>query len=340
MSVQPAQSPAPTMSSRLWVVPGHEGDLMYRLATLLLLLCCCFGRVASAEIVDASICDVLANPASFDGKVIRITGATAVARFDEFVVEGSGCQPPAALWLAYPEGTKGKAGPTALVRLQLASNSSLVPVAPTRAPVTLQRDSAFKRFDSLMAEPHKSSALCLGCPRNSVSATLVGRLDGVSVAGLLRDANGKPTGLAGFGNMNLYRARLVLQAVSDVVPHEIDYSSSATPVRGDSRRTAAADPAQVKRAAAALGEPGEQNGVEVDFGAVSEMPFDEGSKGSSASPDGVLFHAMFDMSRLGKQALSKAIAHMGSHIADIRGGSITQGPDEAESRAWQATFGD
>ena len=314
--------------------------LVNRIGTFfaLLLLCCGLAPTIFAEVVDASVCDVLANPASFDGKVIRLEAVTVVAGFDEFLIEGSGCKPSSAIWLAYPAGTKGKAGPAAFLWLQPAKNSAVVADAPKRAAVTLQRNGDFKRFDSLLATPFKSSAMCLGCSRYTVTATLVGRLDGVSAAGVVRDKSGKATGLSGFGNMNLYRARLVLQSVSDVAPHEVNYSPSATAVKGDSRRAGAGDPDQLKRAIAAFGEQGEDNGVTVGFGIANEVPPDENANGSNDSPDGILFHSIFDMDRLGKQMLSNAMAHIGAHIADVRGGVAMQGTDEAESHAWRATF--
>jgi hypothetical protein len=43
------------------------------------------------------------------------------------------------------------------------------------------------------------------------------------------------------------------------------------------------------------------------------------------------------MNRLGKPMLSRAMAHMGTHIADVRGGVSLAGVDEAESRAWKVT---
>jgi hypothetical protein len=313
---------------------------MNRLGMLVLSLVLGLGPGVSAEVVETSVCGVLANPASFDGTLIRIKGARVVAGFDEFVVEGSNCSPPAAIWLAYPQGTKGKAGPAAFLRLQPARNSAVVSESSRRAPVTLQQDSAFKRFDSLLAKPHKSPAPCLACPRYSVSATLVGRLDGVDASGLQRDGSGKPTSLGGFGNLNLYRARLVLQAVSDVVPQELDYPASGPTVNGDSRRVGSAAPDQVRRAAAAFGELGERNGVVVSFGVANEAPTDEDSRGTAESPDGILFLATFDMDRLGTQGLPMAMRHIGTHIADIRGNHARQGLDALESRAWQATFGE
>jgi hypothetical protein len=64
---------------------------------------------------------------------------------------------------------------------------------------------------------------------------------------------------------------------------------------------------------------------------------DEGRKGTGNSPDGILFHLSFDMDRIGKAMLSRAMAHMGVHIADIREGVPLPGVGEAESRAWKVT---
>ena len=65
----------------------------------------------AAQIVDADICDILANPQSFDGKTVRVKG-TVIAGFEEFAFKGAGCNHMVnAIWLAYPEKTKGKAGP-------------------------------------------------------------------------------------------------------------------------------------------------------------------------------------------------------------------------------------
>jgi len=38
--------------------------------------------------------------------------------------------------------------------------------------------------------------------------------------------------------------------------------------------------------------------------------------------------------------LPRAMAHMGTHIADVRGGVSLAGVDEAESRAWKVNVGE
>jgi hypothetical protein len=211
--------------------PAARGDVVRCFLSLLLL---CFGITGSlaAQTVDASVCEILANPQSFDGKIVRLKG-TVSAGFDEFAVKDATCnQAVNAIWLAYPEGTKGKAGAAALVQLQLGRNNNATPPNVSRSPVRLDKNKDFKQFDSLLSTPYKAGGMCLGCIRYTVTATLAGRLDGVKEAGIVRDSTGKFVSANGYGNLNLYRSRLVLQAVSDVSAHEIDYSkvSPATKV--------------------------------------------------------------------------------------------------------------
>ena len=161
-----------------------------------------------AQMTDATVCDVVKKPASFDGKMVKITG-TVVAGFDQFILEDSkdpNCGYPVdSIWIAYPDGTKGKAGPAAMVTIQPAHNYAGKYTPPTRTAVTLQKDKEFKQFDSLLSQTHEKGAdLCLGCTRYEVTATLVGRLDGVDDASLKHDAAGKIIGFGGFGNLNAY----------------------------------------------------------------------------------------------------------------------------------------
>src|SRR4029079_5630550 len=75
-------------------------QLMKRSLLLVVLLgCLAISSTASAEPTDATVCDILANPAAFDGKTVRISG-TVIAGFEEFQIVGLGCkQPVKAIWL-------------------------------------------------------------------------------------------------------------------------------------------------------------------------------------------------------------------------------------------------
>jgi hypothetical protein len=325
----------------------------------LLLFCLMLTGSLAAQIVATSACDVLANPQSFDGKIVRIKG-TVIAGFDEFLIRASGCnQSVGGIWLAYPDGTKGKAGPVAFVRLQLSHNNPASVATSSRPAVKLDKNKDFKQFDSLLATPPKVGGLCLGCVRYTVTATLVGRLDAVKDAGVVRDSAGRFVSVAGFGNLNRYPARLVLQSVSDVSSQEIDYSKIAALAKdepagdvggGDPvaavRRNAGAFPAgstaasQLQEAAAAYGAEGEDNGVGIGFGIPNEVARNDTAKGDGNSPDGLLFNCTFDMDRLKGNALAAAISHVGTHIADIRGTHSPAPESDAyalEDHAWQTT---
>jgi hypothetical protein len=159
--------------------------------------------------------------------------------------------------------------------------------------------------------------------------------------------------------MNVYAARLVLQAVSDVASHEIDYSKTSSATKDDSsRESSTGDPVaaahqaarafgpdsqagrQLERAAAAYGKQGEDNGVDVGFGTPNEVQNNDGSKGDKNSPAGLLLNCTFDMDRLKGDALARAITHIGTHIADLRDPQATALPSatyDLENRAWQST---
>lgn len=306
-----------------------------------------------AQVVDTTVCDVLKNPQTFNGKIVRIKGSV-IASFDQFAISDSTCGHNVnAIWLAYPEGTKGKAGPAAVVQLKAAHNFAGTVTPVTRTPVQLEKSKDFKQFDSQLAAPRKGSGMCLGCTKNEVSATLVGRLDGVAEAGVRRNAAGKIVGLDGFGNMNEYSARLVLQTVSEISSKEADFSKADAITKNDAALdTAGSDPVAAARKAAAafgasnvaaqrltnaadaFGKKGEQNGVAIGFGSANEVTAKEDAQDMHDSPDGVTYNCTFNTNRLQGDAMSRAIAHLGQHVYDIRNPQPGIGPYELEYQAW------
>ena len=295
---------------------------------------------ARAQVTDTTVCDVVRKPAGFDGKIVRIKG-TVVAGFDEFIIKDAS-DPNCGfevngIWLAYPQGTKGKAGPAAMLNIQPAHNFAGKYAAPTRAAVTLDKSKDFKQFDSLLAQTHNKGGMCLGCARYEVTATLIGRLDTVASAAIQRDAAGKIVSFGGFGNMNAYPARLVLQSVADITPKEVDYSKADAVAKSDSMQpssggdlqgtlasvqkmlaTAGSDAAsqEAQKAAMAYGKPNEKNGVIIAFGQGNEVKSED--LGATDSPDGVLFNVSFYADHLQGLDLQRAIVHMGDHVVAMR----------------------
>jgi hypothetical protein len=331
-------------------------------------LSCGLRAQTPAQVVDTTVCDVVKKPASFDGKMVRIKG-TVVAGFDEFIIKDASdpnCGYPVnAIWLSYPQGTKGKAGPAAILQIQPARNFAGTYTAPTRTPVALEKSKDFKQFDSLLAQTHqKGLDMCLGCTRYEVTATLVGRMDAVADPTLKRDASGKITGFGGFGNMNAYPARLVLQSVADVTPKEIDYSKNDDATKGDAPQSGsgsdmggdisgaianaqkaaaalAAGPAkdQAVKAAGAFGKPGDRTtGVNVAFGTTNEVAPE--ALGVKDSPDGILFNCILNQDRVHGDPLVRAVAHFGEHISELRNPDSDHADAPAyvlESDAWVVT---
>ena len=111
---------------------------------------CAFSCCMHAQVVNASVCEILKNPQSFNGKIVRVKG-TISAGFDLFVVKGAECgQLINGIWLAYPEGTKAKSGPAAILQLQPARNFAGTVAAIERTPLQLDNNKDFKQFDSLL----------------------------------------------------------------------------------------------------------------------------------------------------------------------------------------------
>lgn len=338
---------------------------LFVLAFLLSALAC----GASAQAVDTTVCAVLKDPASFNGKTVRIKG-TVAANFDQFIITDGDCGKDAdGIWLAYPQGTRAKSGPVAMVEIAPAHNFAGASAAAAPPAVTLTRDKAFKQFDSSLAQKHEQfGVLCLDCPRYQVQATLVGRLDGVTDATVQRDGKGKITGLGGFGNLNFYPARLVLESVTDVASKEIDYSASAAAVKkaeaASSSGTAAgvqdqsnSDPiataqklttrmagspigAQMQTDVALLPKDKQQNGVNLIYGPVNEVSPAPGAPAAADTPDGVVFNCTFNRDRLPGVELSMALMHAAQEISDTRNpqsGNEAAPPYILETNAWAVT---
>jgi hypothetical protein len=306
---------------------------------LALAVICAVSCCLHAQVADTTVCDILKAPQSFNGKIVRVK-ATVVAAFDQFVVRDGDCGlANNNIWLSYPEGSKAKAGPAVMVRVQPARNFAGEVPAVQRTPVQLDKgNKEFKQFDSLLAATYNKGGMCLGCNRNEVTATLVGRLDGVEDATIRRDAAGKIIGFGGFGNMNAYSARLVLQSVSDVTAKQIDYSKTLAATKDDMSSSTTSigslkgaqgtvdtlDPdslpgKQLKRALDAFGKRGEDNGVVINFGnAANEASAKDEVKGTKDSPDGLSYICTINTIRVSSDAETRTIVFAGEDVANLR----------------------
>ena len=304
----------------------------------MLVLACVAACGLHAQAVDTTVCNVLKNPSSLNGKTVRIKGTVKVS-YDQFVIADGDCGLPVnGIWLDYPAGSKAKSGPLAVITLQPAHNFAGKVAPANRAAVTLTRDKAFKQFDSdLSHEYHPAVGLCMGCFKNEVKATLTGRLDAVDDAGIQR-SGGKIVGLGGFGNLNAYPARLVIESVTDVSTVPVAYpqtdaavkkasGGAPPPVFSDAKGTAekiiaGMQPSpistEMQKDLAVLGKPGEANGVLIAYTPTSEYRPEEEAASAQDSPDGVVYNCRFNKDKLHELAMSSALLHAAQHVNDIR----------------------
>ena len=321
-----------------------------------------------AQATNTTVCDVMKNPASFNGKTVTIKG-TVVAGFDQFVLNDGDCNKEVSgIWLEYPAGSKAKAGAVVVIKLQPAKNFAGTVAPANRAAVTLNKDKEFKTFDSALSSFHSNGNMCLGCVKSTVQATVTGRIDAVQSAVLKREG-GKVTGLGGFGNLNAYPVRLVIASVAEVTPKDVDYSKAdaaakaaqkaaesqagqqaavGTPSFADARANAdklistmAASPmtTQMQKDMSMLPKPKEQNGVNILQGTDNEVA-PEGVAGTVDSPDGLIYNCTLNRDKLQNMAVTVALLHVGQHIADVR--APIEGNEQAplvilENNAWAVT---
>ena len=212
--------------------------------------------------------------------------------------------------------------------------------APTRTPVVLDKGNKdFKQFDSLLSTQRKGMGLCLGCVKSAVNGTFVGRLDAVATTSLKRDKDGKIIDFGGFGNMNAYPARLVLQSVSDVTPKDIDFAKQDAVYAG--KRGGFGGPPQtgmfdavgaaqklaggmagipagetVQKDVALFPKSGEHNGIVISYNPANELPKEEVS--TKDAPDGVQYNVFMNLDRLDTEGQKLTVIHAGHHIADLK----------------------
>lgn len=158
------------------------------------------------KVILTSVCEVLAKPSAFNGRMIRVRGRVG-SGFESFTLEDDSCN--GSIWLTSPDEPESR--------------------DPSRPKVQLQRDGKFQQFQYYvsMESSDPLAARCGGnphCPRYEVTATLVGRLDYKRLRPP-RDRKGREvTFRGGFGHLGQWSSRLVIESVSEVAARDLEAS--------------------------------------------------------------------------------------------------------------------
>ena len=170
--------------------------------------------VQDARPTASTVCAVAEAPTKCDGLLVTMRATVAVG-FETFAIRDPDNRCRDLIWLVYPDG-----GPAASVSAQARTPSV------NRPPIVLKRDSRFKEFNRLVKArmyPRERGTLCIDCYHYEVTATVTGRID-VADPG------------TGFGHLNAFGSRLILQTVSEVSTRDLssdhdDTKFSTSPVR-------------------------------------------------------------------------------------------------------------
>ena len=158
-----------------------------------------------ANVVSTSICEIARSPETFNGKMVRIRGQVLIA-FEDFELPAENCDGRRidGVWLEYGRGPKRQ--PTTWCC------GDMVP----RDVLAILENTDFRKFHSSLTAQRKES-VCEGrqCYVYDVTATLLGRFDFAGDEPCQDNTRACYSG--GFGHFGLFRGRLVIRSVSDVM---------------------------------------------------------------------------------------------------------------------------
>ncbi len=154
-------------------------------------------HAAADTYLNVDVCQLMANPDSFDNKLITVR-VRIVIGIEDFEMAASDCQTLAAngIWLEYARGLKQ---PTTWCCGDLRSSD----------PLAIKMDKNFRRLDHCLRARHN------GEPMYDVTATLAGRFDSAPTA-VCPDGKNLCPKEGGFGHFGAYTTRLVIESATDV----------------------------------------------------------------------------------------------------------------------------
>ena len=179
----------------------------------------------SLKPVETTVCRILDDPTAYNNKLVKVRGYVS-GSFESSVLLDEHCSND-GIWFVFADGS----GPPELVISTLGKGTPGSGDSKGRAtppiPVRLIKDSNFEELQHYWALSAKGAA-CINepltayppdCTTYRVTATFIGRVDGVSkevhAAHLKRSSNTR-VDWKGFGQMGMFDAQIVVQSVENV----------------------------------------------------------------------------------------------------------------------------
>ena len=157
--------------------------------------------------VPTTLCELVQQPGSFNGKMVSVRGLVEIA-FEDFELRGEDCDGRKldGVWLEYGKGPKKQ--PTTWCCGDLT---------PRDEPA-LRKNADFRAFHRYLVAQKRTKGCYEGeCLLYSVTVTLTGRFEAVKTEPCAGDRASHCCPGGGFGHLGFFCGRLVIQSVSDVV---------------------------------------------------------------------------------------------------------------------------
>jgi hypothetical protein len=179
--------------------------------------------------LETNVCAVVDKPSAYNNKIVKVRGYVS-GNFEYSILVDERC-PDQGIWFAFADGS----GPPWLTTTVRGKGTPGGKDSKGRAtpplPVRLIRDSSFVELKRYWAISAKGGACAEGppptfpadCTTYRVTATFVGRIDGVSKeihAAHQKQSSRDPVDWKGFGQMGLFDAQIVVQSVEQVVAED------------------------------------------------------------------------------------------------------------------------
>lgn len=176
--------------------------------------------------ISTTVCDVLEDPFAFNNKLVEVRGYVTVS-FEYSILRSQSCA--GEIWFALADAS----GPPGLAVTVPGRGTPGEKSSNGRRkqpiPVRLIRDGNFEKFENYLLESSKvrpGRPCGPDCHLYQVTATFIGRIDGVSKevhSAHLRRSPLQPSDGKGFGQMGLFDAQLVVQSIKDVDAVELTH---------------------------------------------------------------------------------------------------------------------
>jgi hypothetical protein len=177
--------------------------------------------------IETSVCKIVNDPSAYNNKLVKVRGHVW-ANFEYSILVGEETCPALGVWFAFADGS---AAPELIATVtgngtpggRNSNGRATPPIA-----VRLVRDANLEELEHYWALSAKGAACTDGprapvipdCTTYRVTATFIGRVDGVSkevhAAHLKRASQGRAD-FKGFGLMGMFDAQIVVQSVENLV---------------------------------------------------------------------------------------------------------------------------